>query len=244
MRVGLGRTAAVAVVALAIAATACEDKYRDGTALNARVAVLRREVAGLRAIVSRLERHEPMIPPGDVSVAIDEALVRDVIAAQLPLEFDVQGYRVGLDKADVTFRGNAVVRLHGTLTGQGWLGLEAGVDVIGALDRLAIDRDTSTLSGHVAIDHLAIEKAAGLEAFLRGSALDEIGRAIRLEIADKLPRVQVPVRVQQTIDLPAVTRGAVRIDAASLPLAVSVSQVTPVRGRLWIGLHLEPGEVK
>ena len=241
---GFGRLAGLALAVLALAAAACEDKYKDGVALHARAVVLRREVEGLRPIVSRLERHEPMMPPGDVSVAVDEALVRDLIAAQLPLEVDVPGYRVGLKTVEVTFRGNAMVRLRGTLTTQAWLGLEAAVEVIGALDRIEIDRDLSTLSGRIAIDHLAIEKAAGLEAFLSGSALDEVARTIRFQVADKLPRVQVPVRVQETIDLPAVTRGAVRIDAASLPLAVSVSQVTPVRGRLWVGLHLEPGEVK
>jgi hypothetical protein len=233
-----------ALLALALAATACEDRYKDGAELHARTVVLEREVEGLRAIVSRLERHEPMMPAGDVAIAIDEALVRDVISAQLPLELDVDDYHVRLNAADVAFRGHAVVRLHGTIAGKGWLGLEAQVDAIGALDRLEIARETSTLSARIALDHLAIEKASGLERFLGGSSLGEIARLVRAGIADRLPHVQIPVRVQQTIDLPAVTRGAVRIDGASIPLAVSVSQVTPVRGRLWVALHLEPGEVK
>ncbi len=244
MRVGLEQAAGLAILALALASTACEDRYKDGAALSARAAVLRREVEGLRTIVSRLERHEPMMPPGDVSVAIDEALVRDIIVAQLPLDVDVEGYRVRLDKADVAFRGTPLVRLHGTLTTEGWMGLEAVVDAIGALDGLAVGREGSTLSARIAIDHLALQKAAGLERFLSGSNLGELSRMVRAAIADKLPQVQIPVRVQPTIDLPAVTTGAVRIDGASIPLNVAVSQVTPVRGSLWVALHLEPGEVK
>lgn len=244
MRVGVDRVTVVAVCALALAAAACEDKYKDGAALHARKVVAEREVEGLRAVVSRLERHEPMLPPGDVAVAIDEALVRGVIAAQLPLDVDVKEYRVRLDGADVSFHGSPVVRLRGKVSSDGWLGLEAQLDVIGALDRLAVDRGSSVLSAHIVIDHLTIEKASGLEAFLSGSTLDELGRMLRLEMAGKLPRVEVPVRVQQTIDLPAVTRGAVRMDGASFPLAVAVSQVTPIRGRLWIALHVEPGQMR
>lgn len=244
MRAGVGRLRAVAVVVLALLAGACEDQYKDHAALQSRAVVLQREVDGLRAVVSRLERHEPVLPPGDVAISIDEALVRGVVSAQLPLTFEVSGNRVHLDAADVSFRGHAMVRLRGTVAGQGWLGLEAQVEAIGALDRLEIDPDTSTLSARIALDHLTIEKASGLERFVSGTSLDEIASLVRAGVAERLPRVQIPVRVQKTIDLPAVTRGAVRIDAASLPLAVWVSQVTPVRGRLWIALHLEPGEAR
>ncbi|HSP92310.1 MAG TPA: hypothetical protein VLN08_15460, partial [Vicinamibacterales bacterium] len=58
-----------------------------------------------------------------------------------------------------------------------------------------------------------------------------------------LPPVQIPVEVQHTIDLPAVTRGPVRIDGARLPLTVSVSQIVAARGTLWIALSVEPGAI-
>ncbi len=240
-RVGL---VAMALVAVALAAAACEDKYKDATELTGRAAVLEREVEGLRASVSRLERHEPLLPAGDVAVAIDEGLVRDVIAAQLPLQVEVAPYRVRLAEADVRFRGHAMVRLRGTIASDAWLGLEAQVDAVGAFARLEVDPETSTLSGRIALDHLAIEKASGLERFVAASALAGISSRVRAAIVEKLPRVQIPVRVQQTIDLPAVTSGPVRIDGASLPLAVSVSQVAPVRGQMWIALHVEPGEMR
>lgn len=233
------------VAALALATAACEDRHKDEVELNARAVVLQREVEGLRAIVSRLERHEPLLPPGDVAVAIEEALVRDVIAAHLPLQIDdVAPYRVRLAEADVAFRGHALVRLRGTIGSDAWLGLETQVEAVGALHRLEVDQETSTLSARIALDHLAIEKASGLERFVAASALDEISSRVRAGIAEKLPRVQIPVRVQRRIDLPAVTSGPVLIDGASLPLAVSVSQVTPVRGRLWIALRVEPGEMR
>lgn len=234
----------LALLALALAAAGCANQYKDASELNARAAVLAREVEGLRAVVSRLERHEPLLPAGDVAVAIEEALVRDVINAHLPLQVDVAPYRVRLAEADVAFRGHAMVRLRGTIASDAWLGLEAQVEAVGAFARLEVDPETSTLSARIALDHLAIEKASGLERFVATSALAEVSSRVRAGIAEKLPRVQIPVRVQQRIDLPAVTSGPVLIDGASLPLAISVSQVAPVRGRLWIALHVEPGEMR
>ena len=38
------------------------------------------------------------------------------------------------------------------------------------------------------------------------------------------------------------TNGPVRIDGASMPLQVAVSQVTAGQGRLVIGVHFQPGD--
>jgi len=60
--------------------------------------------------------------------------------------------------------------------------------------------------------------------------MDEVARLVRLQIKDQLPPIQIPVKVQQSIDLPAVTSGPVRIDGARMALQVAVSQVTAGRG--------------
>lgn len=195
------------------------------------------------AVVGRLERGEPLMPPGDASVAVTDSLIRDLISSHLPLEAEVEGFHVRLQRAEVTFRGNAVVRLRGTLEPHHIPGLEAQVDVLGALEGLAVDPLGSILSARIAIDHFSIERVAGLGSLLGGSALDEVARLIRLKVEDRLPKIHIPIRVQQTIDLPAVTRGPVRIEGASLPLKVTVSEVMAVRGRLWVALHFEPGEM-
>ncbi|MDD8016282.1 MAG: hypothetical protein PHX45_11360 [Acidobacteriota bacterium] len=230
-----------AVFVCAFSASACRNSYKGASELHARRVLLEREVEGLREVVTRLERQEPMLPPGDVSIAITDSLVRDMIAAQLPLDADVDRFHVSLQDVEVVFRGNSVVRLLGTLHLLKLPALKAQVDVIGALEDLDVDPAAATLSARVAIDHLGIDKVASLGSLLSGATLDEMARSIRLKIEERLPQVQIPVRVQQTIDLPAITKGPVRIDGASLPLKVTVSQVTAVRGRLWVALHFEPG---
>ena len=231
------------VAALVLAAAACGGKSESGGALHAQQVVLTREVDGLREVAARLERHEPMLPAGDVALAIDDSLLRDMIAAQLPFEVDVDRYHLSLKEAEVIFRGSPVVRLRGTLNLKTYPDLLAQVNVIGALENIEVNPATSTLKARIAIDHLGIEKAAGLESYLSGSTLDEVARMIRLQIRDQMPPVQIPVNVQQNIDLPAVTRGPVRIDGAQLPLKVAVSGVVATQGQLWIAVHFEPGAV-
>ena len=230
------------VPALALS-LACGSRFEGGGDLRAQKVVLQREVDGIRAVVARLERGEPMLPLEDVAIAIDDALVRDIIGAQLPFEADVDRFHLTLTEAEVHFKGSPVVRLRGSLVVRERPALAAAVNVIGALEDINVDQASSTLRAKVAVDHLGIEKAAGIESILSGATLDEIARMVRLEIKDKLPAIQIPVKVQQSIDLPAVTRGPVRVDGARMPLAAAVSQVVAGQGRLWIAVHFQPGDV-
>jgi hypothetical protein len=228
---------------LALALCGCRSRFEGGGDLRAQRVVLQREVDGIRAVVSRLERGEPMLPLEDVAIAIDDAFVRDIIGAQLPFEADVERFHLTLKEAEVTFRGSPVVRLRGSLVVRERPALEAAVSVVGALVDIRVDEAASTLRAKVAVDHLGIEKAAGIESILSGATLDEVARMVRLRIKDQLPPIQIPVMVQQSIDLPAVTRGPVRIDGARMPLQAAVSQVVAGQGRLWIAVHFQPGDL-
>ena len=115
--------------------------------------------------------------------------------------------------------------------------------MVGALDSIAVDAARGALAAKIVVDHIGIEKAAGIEAIFSGSTMDEVARMIRLQLADQLPPIQIPVKVQQSIELPAVTNGPVRIDGASMPIAANVSRVFAGQGRLWVAIHFQPGEL-
>jgi hypothetical protein len=232
-----------AVLVAAFAVAACGRGYEGGGDLRARKKVLEREVAGLRDAVGRLERHEALLPEQDLAVAIDDTLLQGVIAAQLPFESEIGEYQLRLEQAEVHFRGAPSVSLRGRLKRQGRMDLEAVINVIGALDSIAVDAARGALAAKIVVDHIGIEKAAGIETLLKGSTLDEVARMIRLQLADKLPPIQIPVKVQQSIELPAVTNGPVRIDGASMPIAANVSRVFAGQGRLWVAIHFQPGDM-
>ena len=221
-------------------------RTEDGAAgdLRAQRVVLEREVEGLRAVVHRLERGEPLLPADDVAVAIDEAFVRDLVLAELPFDADVDRFHVRLTDVDVQFRGSPTLQLHGRIQVRDQPDVTAAVSLFGALDDIRVDGDRSTLRATLAADHLTIAEATGLASYLSGETLNELARRVRLETSRQLPEVRIPVSVQQAIDLPAVAEGPVRIAASRLPLSVSISQVVAARGRLWISVHVAPGTLE
>jgi len=233
----------VLVPVLALVLSACDSTFKGGGDLRAQKVVLKREVDGLHEAVARLEKGQPILPVDDVAIAIDDTLLQDLIAAQLPFEMDVDRFHLSLTEAEAHFRGSPVVRLRGVLNSKKRPDLAAAVSVIGALEDIQVEPSSSTLRAKIAVDHLGIEKAAGVEQFLSGSTMDEVARMVRLQLTDRLPAIQIPVKVQQSIDLPAVTSGPVRIDGARMPLEVAVSQVLAGQGLLWISVHFKPGDL-
>lgn len=233
----------VALLALAAGGAGCRGRYEGGGELRARRVLLRREVEGLRAEVARLERGEPLVPPDDVAIGIDDHLLRDLIAAQLPFEADVDRFHVSLTEAEVQFRGSPLVRLRGSGFVRDQPAVSAVVNAIGALEQIRVDPGSGTLHAKISVDHVGIEKASGLESLLSGATLDELARRLRLRIAGQLPGVQIPVRVQQAVVLPAVSQGPVRLSGASMPLEVTVSRASAGEGLLWIGVRIRPGDL-
>jgi hypothetical protein len=235
-----------AALALAVGATAfaCgKSEFEGGGELRARKVVLKREVDGLREMADRLQRGEPMLPKDDVAISIAGALVRDLLTAQLPFETDVDRFHLKLSEADVLFRGSPVVKLRGTLVLREKPEYVAEIAAIGALEGIEVEPKTGKLEAAIAIDHVSIEQAAGLEKLLSRATLDEGARTIRLQIRDALPKLEIPVKLQQSVDLPAVTSGPVRIDGASMPIQVAVSAVVVTRDVLWIAVHFAPGDL-
>jgi hypothetical protein len=241
MRIAVLCRAVVPVLALVL--PACQSKFEGGGDLRAQKVVLKREVDGLRTAVARLEKGQSILPLDDIAIAIDDTLLRDLIAAQLPFEMDVDRFHLSLTEAEAQFRGSPVVRLRGALNLKEKPELAAVVNVIGALEDIQVENASSTLRAKIAVDHIGIEKAAGIEQILSGSTLDEAARLIRLQLQDRLPLIQIPVKLQKSIELPAITTGPVRIDGASMPLQVGVSEVMAGQGRLWIAVRFQPGDL-
>ncbi len=230
----------LALGSAALATGCAADRNRE---LVVRKTLLAHEVAGLRHLTELLDRGGTVVPDSDIAVVIEGTLVRELIAAQLPFEADVERFHVRLMKADVQFHGSAVVALRGDARLRRTPAVQGTLSVLGALDEIAVDRVSGVLRAKITIDEIRIEKAGGLESVLSGRALERLAGSLRTQLAALLPTLEIPVRVQQRLDLPAVTTGPFRIAAASLPLEVDVTRVVAGRGRLWIGVRLHPGRV-
>ncbi len=210
---------------------------------HAKLALLEREVSGLRASVAKLQKGEAVLPEDAVVVSIAEGVVMQFLTAQLPFTIEVESYRIELKDAKANFTGSPAVTLQGAIVHKEHPDYVGEVRAIGALDRVEVDSSTGTLRARVAIDHVDLLQMGGLEKILGGGTLDELARRVRLQLAGKVPEIQIPVKIEQAIDLPSITQGPVRVQGASMPLAVSVADLFAGQGTLWIALNVVPGEL-
>ena len=210
---------------------------------HAKLALLRREVGGLRASVAKLERGEPVLPEDAVVVSIGEGVVKQFLTAQLPFSIEVESYKIDLKDAEAKFAGSPSVTLHGAIVHKDHPDYVGEVRAIGVLDSIQVDSSSGTLRARIAIDHVDLLQVGGLEKVLAGGTLDELARRVRMGLAGKIPDVQIPVKIEQKIDLPSITEGPVRVQGASMALAVSVADVLTGQGTLWIALRVTPGEL-
>jgi hypothetical protein len=241
MRAEARRLRATALAGI-LACTGCGAGGQEVADLHARMSVLEREVESMGEVASRLDRGEPALPEEDVIVALNESLVKEMLEAQLPFETEVNDYRLWLEQAEVRFRGSPGVTLLGGIALKDRPRVSGQVRVIGALDEIEVDPGTGILRAAVAIDHLDLIEVLGVEGVLGGNVLNTLAQTIRHQLDGRLPGLTIPVKVEQRIDLPSVTDGPVRIQGATLPLAVTVSQVLAGQEQLWVAVRFEPGE--
>ncbi len=205
--------------------------------------MLEREVAGLREAVAKLERGEPILPEEAVVVSVSEQVVGEFLAAQLPFEIEVDKFDIRLTRGEASFRGSPSVTLTGKIVPREHPDLWGEVRAIGALEGIAIEPASGTLRARVAVDHIDLLQMAGLEALVSDAMVDGLARSVRKKLAGRLPEIQIPVRIEQRIELPSVTEGPVRIQAASMPLEVAVADVFAGQGVLWVAVNVTPGQL-
>ena len=162
---------------------------------------------------------------------------------QLPFRIEVEAYRIEMTQAEASFKGSPAVTLTGSIVQKDYPDYVGEVRAIGALDSVQVDPESGTLRARIAVDHVDLLKMGGLEKYLAGSTIDELARSVRMQITGKIPDVQIPVKIEQGIELPSVTDGPVRIQGATMPLAVSVADVLATAGNLWIAVQVVPGEL-
>lgn len=235
---------AVAAAAVFLLATVIGCKRDEGSAeLHARQSALEREVEGMRTSVAKLERGEPILPEDAVVVAVSEAIVKEFLVAQLPFEAETDKFKVRLTQGEAIFRGSPAVRLTGTIWRPENPNLVGEVRAQGALEKIRVEPETGTLRATVALDHVDLVQMAGLEKFIPGGSLNELARTVRMQIEPHLPALQIPVKIEQAVELPSVTEGPVRIQGARMPLEVSVADVLAGQGVLWVAVRVVPGEL-
>jgi hypothetical protein len=237
------RRGLLAAIALAAALAGCGPLHPRESAASAERAVLERRRQGLQSLIAAAETGR-LLPFDKLLVVADERLVRGVIAASLPFESVIaQRYRVRVTSAEVHFEdGFGLVRLDGeaSFADRAPEDGRALVTVYGGLDVVELDPLSGVLRGAVkviAVDARRVD-VLGVRSRMAENLVEDLGRE-RLEAFSALAsRIDIPVRLERSVALPEVGPGEVRIEAASIPLRVAVSDVKAFRGRLWVSVDV------
>jgi hypothetical protein len=212
------------------------------------VATLERQLQGLTGLVAEAEAGA-LFPdaPDRVLVLVDQGLVQRLLTALTPSEHVVADrYRVVVTGARVVFEdGFALVRLDGraSLAGIAESDVFADLTVVGDLE-LPLEqqkRDVLKARIHVlAVD--ARQVTVGARSERAEELVEELGRTKLEDFAALASSLEIPVRQEHEITIPAVgPEGPVRIAAASLPLRLALLRVRAFHGKLWIAMRASIG---
>jgi hypothetical protein len=201
--------------------------------------VLQREVQKLHAQVAAAEAGT-LLDFEQMLVVVDQELVQRLLASATPMEGELaEGFHVRIDAARAEFaNGVALVHLEGEAGLQG-RGMSAEMSVYGGLDVVELDPATGVLRARVAVYAVDIPRAdlLGIDQPVRRltKALAEGG----LEML--LGPVEVPVKIEDRLELPALRTRRVSIPALEVPVAATVSSVRVFSGKLWVGVRAQAG---
>jgi hypothetical protein len=209
-------------------------------------AIVRRRFEEMTALVARAEKGS-LVPDGEHAlVGVDERLVQSLVATLVPAEYVIaERYRIEVQRASVAFDdGIALVRLEGRAS---LVGAEqdvfADVSVYGDLDVERTQQRADVLRTRIRLLAVDAREVAVMVKTPRAKQLvEDLGKAQLEEFAALASTLEIPVRQSYTLEVPAAgPGGAVRIDAALIPVQLSVLDVTAFHGRLWVSMAAAVG---
>ena len=203
-------------------------------------AVLERRRQGLMTLVQSAARGPLVSREADrVLFLVDQSLVAALLGAQVPREYVIEDtFRVWITGAQITFEdGLALVRLDGRAS---LVGAEddvyADVAVFGDLEILREQPQAAVLRARInliALDARRVEVVGRRDA---DRIVERLGKAQLSAFAALASDLEIPVRHEHAIEMPAVDEGPVRIAATTLPLRLTLVDVKAFKGRLWISM--------
>lgn len=200
--------------------------------LSAREALLSRQNSALLELTRDAERGT-LIDFKEILVVVDQSLVQDMLSAVTPMDAEIGGgFRVRVDTVKAAF-GDGVALVE--LTGSAAVGDEpvgARVTVFGSIDAVSIDPVSHVLRCTVSI--LAVE-AENAEALGRNDPVGRLTEALAEGgLAALLGPLEIPVRLDDALDIPAVDSKRLQIAAETLPITVVARRIKVFGGRLWV----------
>lgn len=208
---------------------------RDGHRL-----ALEAELSALEAYASA-EPGRSLADFDDTLVVIREELVQQLIAAVLPVEATVRDLWLRVDSAGVEFRpGLAIVRLATRVSPARGSSLSADVRLLGAFEIQPFPEEGEALAARVRMFGLDTRDVRlGALSPPAERLVDELARLRATELNDLLGTIQIPVRLVEVVQVPAVELDEVTIPEARLPVRFELASVRVLEGGVFASFRID-----
>jgi hypothetical protein len=205
-------------------------------------AILDRRSEGLEALTAAARKNAGrIIGPEDILVVVGQGLVQQVLDGAVPFERTIgERFRVRVAQCSVHFEdGLALVELNGRASLSAGRKVGAELTVYGGLDVVDLDPQSGVLRARIHVFAVEARRVGVLGLPTpAGRLAEEIGREKLESFSSLLSSVEIPVRLERAITLPAIgTESGVSIAATHLPLNLSVVEVLSFRRRLWVTIR-------
>jgi hypothetical protein len=201
-------------------------------------AFLLAQIEGVKRAIARVENGD-LATRDRIAISVSESTVKQLVDATLPQEITVAGrFRVRIESAEPLFRGNhAAVVFQAVARGLAADVPAARVELGGSLERVRIE--DGTLMADISLAHFKV-----LDLSLGDLAADAVEGLVndnRAAFEGLLPVVEIPVHLEQSVDIGGLDAGRVIAQPGALPLRMTVAEVIAVRHRLWVLVDVQAG---
>ncbi|MEO5761728.1 MAG: hypothetical protein ABIR28_05380 [Vicinamibacteria bacterium] len=203
--------------------------------------LLERQLVSLREAIADAKTGT-LFSPRDIAVGVSEEVVQSTLQQALPIEQPVaKEFRARIERAQVSFRSmQGSVKLEGRIWALANPETFADLTLIGGINTAEVEPGTGVLRAEIVLDGWDIRRASAVGAegdWVRNLVL-LLGDNALTALRDLVPLLRIPVGIEDGIDLPGASGGALTIPAGRVPFEAEVSRVIPLSGRLWAMVHV------
>jgi hypothetical protein len=229
-------------LAVLLGAPACRVRESpDAAKAKVQKEFLEKQLVSLQELLAKAERGE-LVTADQIAISVDEGVAREILNASLPQEQVVGGHaRIRIEGAEPFFRGNqAALLFQARVTSEDLPGQFAELELGGALEDLKLV--DGRLAARVDLAHFTVRKAS--VGPLAQALVESLVRSNLSAIQDAIPAFEIPVRLDQHLEVDRFHEGPVEAAGGELPLTVEVSQVLQLNQRLWVLIDAKAGPWK
>jgi hypothetical protein len=196
------------------------------------------QIRDLEALAKKAESGE-LDTANRLAIGIAESAAKTLLNASLPQERVVGGaVRLRVESAEPYFRGaNAALVFQATARSVQLESAAAKVQLAGRLGDFRIEE--GKLRAAVDISHFKLIESS--LADVAGQVLEDLVSGHLDKLQGVIPDLEIPVRLEQSIEIGGLEEGVVVTKPGRLPLEIAVADVLPVNERLWVLLDVKAG---